>query len=75
MGNVLKIVLKAIISPEAVLKGTLGNKKEKIESLEINTKDKFIVNPDGSISLNPNNEVVKKAFNDNVEKLQSIRKG
>ncbi|HEM6924094.1 TPA: hypothetical protein U2I32_003647 [Providencia rettgeri] len=40
-----------------------------------NTDDKFFVNKDGSLSINPNSKAVQKAFRDNIEKMHSAHKG
>ncbi|CDH02815.1 hypothetical protein [Xenorhabdus bovienii] len=74
MSKLFKLILKAILSPEKIVKDTLIDKKQ-VNQVEINTKDRFFVNKDGSIALNPNNEEVQKAFAANIEKLHSIRKG
>jgi hypothetical protein len=75
MSKLLKLILKAILSPWKIVKDTLTDKKTEANQVEVNTKDRFFVNQDGSIALNPNNEDVQKAFAANIEKLHSIRKG
>ncbi|KLU17448.1 MULTISPECIES: hypothetical protein [Xenorhabdus] len=75
MSKLFKLMLEAILSPEKIVKDTLIDKKTEVNQAEINTKNRFFVNQDGSIALNPNNEDVQKAFAANIEKFRSIRKG
>lgn len=44
-----------------------------IKKEQVNTTDTFFVNKDGSLSLNHNSEVFKKAFADNVSKLKAAK--
>ncbi|OBU12526.1 hypothetical protein [Morganella psychrotolerans] len=74
MSKILQILAKAILRPATLIKGTVNDINDHGGQQEINTKDKFFVNPDGSISLNPNSEAVQKAFAANIEKLKSNSK-
>lgn len=48
--------------------------KTNIESLhqKKTQSDIFFVNGDGSISLNHNSDIVKKAFSENIERLRKV---
>ncbi|HEK0314971.1 hypothetical protein ACLPD9_02890 [Proteus mirabilis] len=72
--SILKFMLKAITSPKTIVKGTIANLEQESKKQEVNTKDKFFVNSDGSISLNPHSEAVQKAFAANIEKLRPNKK-
>ncbi|HDF2343882.1 TPA: hypothetical protein PC598_003510 [Morganella morganii] len=69
--RVMIIMLKAILHPDRIItKNT--NEKDQKKQQESNTTDKFFVDENGSISLNPNSDVVRKALEDNVNKLKKI---
>ncbi|WP_052956410.1 hypothetical protein [Moellerella wisconsensis] len=72
--SMLKLMLRAITSPASIVKGTITDLEQDTKKQEVNTKDKFFVNPDGSISLNPHSEAVQKAFAANIEKLKPSKK-
>ncbi|MCE9870282.1 hypothetical protein EYY86_14660 [Hafnia paralvei] len=74
MSRFLTLAVRAIISPEKILKRiadiATANDKEPCVS-----DDKFFVDPNGSVILNRNNAAVQKAFEENVAGLSSKRKG
>lgn len=64
------------VSPEKIINWTAGIKRNADTADTIQTEHRFIVNDDGSVSLNTKNPDVIKSFEDNIKILSgNIKKG
>lgn len=71
MGKLFRTMFKAILQPESVVIKVFGSNTLK-EQPEANTTDKFLVDKNGTISINPNSVVVKKAIESNIDLLKNV---
>lgn len=74
MKRLISIAMK-ILSYVDCLTGKVIDSSDNAEKEKTNTKDKFFVNRDGSVSINPQNKEVQQAVMENMKKLQAIKKG
>lgn len=71
MGKLFRTMIKAILQPERVVVKAFGSNSPK-EQPEANTTDKFFVDKNGAISLNPNSVIVKEAIENNINLLKNV---
>lgn len=70
----ITLINKMYVSPERIINWTAGIKKNADSAGVQQTQHRFIVNDDGSISLNTKNPDVIKSFEDNIKILSGNTK-